>query len=77
MKSRLILLINSCEQANFSFFFLYEPELTPAGLNLVDGRNAAFGYVVEGFDVLTKLSIEDKIIAIKVVEGAELLKDKG
>ena len=27
--------------------FLYEAEY-PAGLNLVDGRNAAFGYVVTG-----------------------------
>ena len=30
------------------FFFLYEAELNPAGRNLIDGRNAAFGYVVEG-----------------------------
>ncbi|NER82969.1 MAG: peptidylprolyl isomerase, partial [Leptolyngbya sp. SIO1D8] len=30
------------------FFFLFEPELTPAGLNLLDGRYSVFGYVVEG-----------------------------
>ncbi|NJL49397.1 MAG: peptidylprolyl isomerase, partial [Leptolyngbyaceae cyanobacterium SM2_5_2] len=29
------------------FFFLFEPELTPAGLNLLDGRYSVFGYVVE------------------------------
>ena len=57
------------------FFFLYEPELTPAGLNLIDGRNAAFGYVIEGFNVLEKLSIEDQILSIKVIDGADLLKE--
>ncbi len=57
------------------FFFLYEPELTPAGLNLIDGRNAAFGYVVDGFKTLENLSIGDKIISIKVIKGANLLKE--
>ena len=56
------------------FMFLYEAELTPAGLNLVDGRNAAFGYVVDGFDVLEELGVDDRITAVKVVEGAEQLK---
>lgn len=56
------------------FFFLYEPELTPAGLNLVDGRNAAFGYVVDGFDVLEELGVDDRILSVRVVEGAENLK---
>ena len=45
------------------FMFLYEAELTPAGLNLVDGRNAAFGYVVEGFDVLEELGVDDQIVS--------------
>ena len=56
------------------FLFLYEPELTPAGLNLVDGRNAAFGYVVEGMDVLEELGVDDRIETMRVIEGAEKLR---
>jgi peptidylprolyl isomerase len=56
------------------FLFLYEAELTPAGLNLVDGRNAAFGYVVDGFDVLEELSVDDQINRIQVVNGADRLQ---
>jgi len=56
------------------FFFLYEPELTPAGLNLVDGRYAAFGYVVEGMDVLEELTVDDTITTARVIAGAENLK---
>jgi peptidylprolyl isomerase len=56
------------------FFFLYEAELNPAGRNLIDGRNAAFGYVVDGFDVLEELTKDDIIISIEVLEGIENLK---
>jgi len=56
------------------FFFLYEAELNPAGRNLIDGRNAAFGYVVEGFDVLEELTKDDTILSIDVLEGIENLK---
>lgn len=56
------------------FMFLYEAELTPAGLNLVDGRNAAFGYVVDGFDVLEELGVDDKVVSIKVIDGADRLQ---
>ncbi len=56
------------------FFFLYEAELNPAGRNLIDGRNAAFGYVVDGFDVLEELTKDDTIISIDVIEGIENLK---
>jgi peptidylprolyl isomerase len=59
------------------FFFLYEAELTPAGLNLVDGRYAAFGYVVDGFDVLRELGVNDRIDSIRVVEGGEHLQAHG
>lgn len=55
------------------FFFLYEPELTPAGRNLLDGRYAVFGYVVEGKDVLREIKAGDKIESAKVVKGAENL----
>ena len=56
------------------FFFLYEAELTPAGLNLVDGRYSAFGYVVDGFDVLEELGINDGIVKATVIEGGENLR---
>ncbi|MFQ6539458.1 MULTISPECIES: peptidylprolyl isomerase [Aphanothece] len=56
------------------FFFLYEAELTPAGLNLVDGRYAAFGYVIDGFEVLEELGVDDRVVRVKVVEGADNLQ---
>ncbi len=59
------------------FFFLYEAELTPAGLNLVDGRYAAFGYVVDGFDVLEELGVDDAIVKATVIEGAQNLLAHG
>ncbi|KGG36619.1 Peptidyl-prolyl cis-trans isomerase [Prochlorococcus sp. SS52] len=55
------------------FFFLYEAELNPAGRNLIDGRNAAFGYVVEGEEILNELGVNDRILSIKVVAGSENL----
>lgn len=55
------------------FFFLFEPELTPAGLNLLDGRYSVFGYVVEGKDVLGQLKAGDKIESAKVVDGLDNL----
>ena len=59
------------------FFFLFEPELTPAGLNLIDGRFAAFGYVVEGGDVLDELTATDQILEATVVSGADNLQAHG
>ena len=56
------------------FLFLFEPELTPAGLNLIDGRYAAFGYVVDGFDVLEELTADDGIVKATVIEGADQLR---
>ncbi len=56
------------------FFFLYEAELTPAGLNLVDGRYGVFGYVVDGFDVLEELGVNDGIVKARVIDGADNLK---
>jgi cyclophilin family peptidyl-prolyl cis-trans isomerase len=55
------------------FFFLFEPELTPAGLNLLDGRYAVFGYMIEGKEVLEQLKQGDKIVSAKVVKGLENL----
>lgn len=56
------------------FFFLFEPELTPAGLNLLDGRYTIFGFVVEGKEILAKLKRGDKILSAKVIEGTENLQ---
>jgi len=56
------------------FLFLFEPELTPAGLNLIDGRYAAFGYVVDGLDVLEELTADDGIVKATVIEGADNLR---
>jgi peptidylprolyl isomerase len=55
------------------FLFLFEPELTPAGLNLLDGNYTVFGYVVEGEDVLRELTKKDKIVSMKVIQGSENL----
>ncbi len=54
------------------FFFLFEPELTPAGRNLLDGRYTVFGYVTEGQEVLAKLKPTDKIESAKVIDGIDL-----
>lgn len=56
-----------------AFFFLFEAELTPAGINLLDGRYAIFGYVVEGQEVLGKIKAGETIVSAKVVSGLENL----
>lgn len=55
------------------FFFLFEPELTPAGLNLLDGRYTIFGYVTENKEVLDEIKVGDKIVSAKVINGLENL----
>jgi len=55
------------------FFFLFEPELTPAGLNLLDGRYTVFGYVVDHKEVLEKLGQGDRIESARVIAGANHL----
>lgn len=56
------------------FFFLFEPELTPAGANLLDGRYSIFGYVTDGKEVLDQLKAGDKIESAKVTQGLENLQ---
>lgn len=56
------------------FFFKFDNEVTPPGYNLMDGRFAVFGYVTKGKEVLDKLTPEDKIISMRVIEGKENLK---
>ncbi|MGF1568139.1 MAG: peptidylprolyl isomerase [Nodosilinea sp.] len=55
------------------FFFLFEPELTPAGLNLLDGRYAVFGYVVDNKELLEQLTQGDRIESVRVITGADNL----
>nr|WP_275333883.1 peptidylprolyl isomerase [Nodosilinea sp. TSF1-S3]MDF0367354.1 peptidylprolyl isomerase [Nodosilinea sp. TSF1-S3] len=55
------------------FFFLFEPEMTPAGLNLLDGRYSVFGYVVDNKEVLDQMTQGDRIESIRVVSGGENL----
>ncbi len=38
---------------------LQESELTPTGSNLLDGRFAVFGYVVDNADLLGELQVTD------------------
>jgi len=56
------------------FFFLFEPELTPAGANLLDGRYSIFGYVVDGKEVLDQLKAGDKIESARIIQGLENLQ---
>lgn len=55
------------------FFFLFDQELTPPGLNLLDGRYTIFGYTIEGAEVLGELQQGDTIESAKIIEGAENL----
>ena len=59
------------------FFFLFEPELTPAGRNMLDGRYAVFGYTIDGKEVLRNLNQDDKIVSARVVDGLENLQQPG
>ncbi|MEO0825241.1 MAG: peptidylprolyl isomerase [Cyanobacteria bacterium J06639_16] len=59
------------------FFFLFEPELTPAGLNLLDGRYSVFGYVVDNKEVLDQLGQGDQILKARVVDGLNNLVQPG
>lgn len=55
------------------FWFLFEPDLTPAGRNLMDGSWAVFGYTTEGQSFLKGLQKGDRIVSAKVVDGLQNL----
>jgi peptidylprolyl isomerase len=55
------------------FIYLFDSDLTPAGLNLIDGNFTVIGYVVSGDRVLPNLKLGDKIVSMKVLSGAENL----
>ncbi len=54
-----VLLSSKCALRSYREVLLQvqESELTPSGANLLDGRYAVFGYVVEGQDLLTQLQV--------------------
>jgi peptidylprolyl isomerase len=56
------------------FLYLFESDLTPAGLNLIDGNYTVIGYVNEGEEVLRKIKLGDKIESVRVISGIENLK---
>ena len=56
------------------FWLLFESNLTPAGKNLLDGRNACFGYTVDGAEALIGVKEGDVIQSARVVKGIENLK---
>ncbi|KAK9925276.1 hypothetical protein M0R45_033605 [Rubus argutus] len=55
------------------FWLLKESELTPSNANILDGRYAVFGYIVENEDFLADLKVGDVIESIQVVSGLENL----
>ncbi|MEB3230554.1 MAG: peptidylprolyl isomerase [Leptolyngbyaceae bacterium] len=56
------------------FFFLkFQSELTPAGINLLDGEYSVFGYATENKELLDKIQVGDTINSIRVVDGSENL----
>jgi peptidylprolyl isomerase len=55
------------------FIFIAEPDLTPAGLNLMDGRFAAFGYITDGLEVMYDIKPEDRILSCRLISGQDNL----
>jgi len=55
------------------FFLLFDPELTTAGRNLMDGRFSTFGYIIDGNILLENIEVGDVIIDAKVTDGIENL----
>ncbi|CAG9465786.1 unnamed protein product [Pedinophyceae sp. YPF-701] len=55
------------------FALLKESELTPTGANLLDGRYAVFGYIVENSDMLVDTKVGDLIENITITSGLENL----
>lgn len=55
------------------FWFLFEPDLTPAGRNLMDGSWSVFGYTTDGQIFLKGLQRGDQIVSVTVKSGLENL----
>lgn len=56
------------------YVVLQESELTPTGANLLDGRYAVFGYVIDGADLLQECQAGDIIESIKITDGLQYLQ---
>lgn len=56
------------------FWLLKESELTPTGANLLDGRYAVFGYLIDGAALLQNAQVGDKIVGMKIVDGLQYLQ---
>ncbi|CAI5974533.1 unnamed protein product [Closterium sp. NIES-64] len=56
------------------FWLLKESELTPSSANILDGRYAVFGYIVENADFLADLKVGDVISSMKVTQGLDNLE---
>lgn len=63
-----------CGQDQLNLWMVQESELTPTGANLLDGRYAVFGYVVDGADLLQECQAGDLIEYIKVTDGGQYLQ---
>lgn len=55
------------------FLYLFESDLTPAGLNLMDGNYSVFGYVTSGQEILYKLRLGDRLDHLRLIKGTENL----
>ena len=60
------------------FILLKEAELTPSGLNLLDGNYSVIGYITNNVEVLEKVDVGDEIVSAKIITGKEaLVRPKG
>eukprot|EP00931_Biecheleriopsis_adriatica_P000853 TRINITY_DN10097_c0_g1_i2.p1 TRINITY_DN10097_c0_g1~~TRINITY_DN10097_c0_g1_i2.p1 ORF type:complete len:531 (-),score=111.78 TRINITY_DN10097_c0_g1_i2:43-1635(-) len=55
------------------FLFLFEPDMTPAGKNFLDGRYGTFGYIIEGSKFLKKIKEGDIIEKVEILSGLDKL----
>eukprot|EP00271_Cylindrocystis_brebissonii_P011696 TRINITY_DN29609_c0_g1_i1.p1 TRINITY_DN29609_c0_g1~~TRINITY_DN29609_c0_g1_i1.p1 ORF type:complete len:448 (+),score=112.65 TRINITY_DN29609_c0_g1_i1:126-1469(+) len=55
------------------FWLLKESELTPSNANILDGRYAVFGYIVENQEQLADVKVGDIIESMKVTQGMDNL----
>lgn len=50
-----------------------ESELTPTGSNLLDGRYAVFGYIVDNYNLLKDIRVGDRITKTTLMSGGDSL----
>ncbi len=65
---------SEANSASSQFFFsMANPDVTPAGLNLLDGRYAVFGYTTAGTEYLDNIHEGDRILKATVTSGLDRL----